>query len=144
MSTQNYANHRQLVTGFHKVLLPILLLTLIGSIVNLCQSWGDHQRIYSASLIVVLTLCLILAALFGRMFALKAQDRAIRAEENLRHFAITGKLLDSRLTVRQIIGLRFATDAEFVSLAQRAVAENLTEDAIKRAVTTWRPDTYRV
>jgi hypothetical protein len=47
---------------------------------------------------VVLTVCLSLTALFARMFALKAQDRAIRAEENLRHFVITGKLLDPRLT----------------------------------------------
>ena len=144
MSTQNYANHRQTVTIFHKVLLPVLLLTLIGSVVNLCQSWGDHQRIYSASLIVVLTLCLILTALFGRMFAIKAQDRAIRAEENLRHFAMTGKLLDPRLSIRQIIGLRFASDGEFVALARKAAEENLTEDAIKQAVKNWRGDTYRV
>jgi hypothetical protein len=144
MSAQNYANHRQIVTGFHKILLPILLLTLIGSIVNLCLSWGDHQRIYSASLIVVLTLCLILTALFGRMFAMKAQDRAIRAEENLRHFAMTGKLLEPRLSIRQIIGLRFASDGEFVALARKAAEENLTEDAIKQAVKNWRGDTYRV
>jgi hypothetical protein len=144
MSTQNYANHRQTVTGFHKVLLPILVLTLIGSVVNLSQSWGDHERIYSASLIVALTVCLALAALFARMFALKAQDRAIRAEENLRHFVMTGKLLDSRLSVRQIIGLRFASDEEFVALARKAADEGLTEDAIKQAVKNWRADTYRV
>jgi hypothetical protein len=144
MSTQNYANHRQTVTGFHKVLLPLLLLTLIGSVVNLSRSWGDHERIYSASLIVALTVCLALAALFARMFALKAQDRAIRAEENLRHFVMTGKLPDPRLSVRQIIGLRFASDEEFVALARKAAEENLTEDAIKRAVKNWRADTYRV
>ena len=78
------------------------------------------------------------------MFALKAQDRAIRAEENLRHFVLTGKLLDPKLTVRQIIGLRFASDGEFVALAQRAAAENLSEDDIKKAIKTWKPDTYRV
>ena len=144
MATQNYANHRQTVTGFHKVLLPLLLLTLIGSVVNLSRSWGDHERIYSASLIVALTVCLALAALFARMFALKAQDRAIRAEENLRHFVMTGKLPDPRLSVRQIIGLRFASDEEFVALARKAAEENLTEDAIKRAVKNWRADTYRV
>jgi high-affinity K+ transport system ATPase subunit B len=144
MSTQNYENHTQIVTGFHKVLLPILFLTFIGSVVNLVLSWGDHQRIYSASLIVVLTVCLMLTALFARMFALKAQDRAIRAEENLRHFAMTGKLLDPRLSVKQIVGLRFASDAEFVALAQKAADENLTPDAIKRAVKNWRADTYRV
>ena len=144
MSTQNYANHRQTVTGFHKVLLPLLLLTLIGSVVNLSRSWGDHERIYSASLIVALTVCLAMASLFARMFALKAQDRAIRAEENLRHLVMTGKLLDSRLSVRQIIGLRFASDEEFVALARQAADESLTEDAIKQAVKNWRADTYRV
>jgi uncharacterized membrane protein len=144
MATQSYENHTQLVTGFHKVLLPVLLLTLIGSIVNLVESWGDHQRIYSASLIVVLTVCLILTALFARMFALKAQDRAIRAEENLRHFVMTGKLLDPRLTVKQIIGLRFASDEEFVALARRAAEESLSQKAIKQAVKKWRADLYRV
>jgi hypothetical protein len=48
------------------------------------------------------------------------------------------------LTVRQIIGLRFASDQEFVELAGRAVEENLTEVAIKKAVKNWRADTYRV
>ena len=93
MDTQNYANHRQLVPAFHFFLLPALLLTLGGSIVNLIRAWSDHNRVYSASLILVLTVCTMLLALLSRMFALKAQDRAIRAEENLRHFALTGKLL---------------------------------------------------
>jgi hypothetical protein len=144
MSTQNYENHTQLVTAYHKVMLPLLLLTLVGSVVNLVQSWGDHQRIYSASLIVVLTVCLMMTALFARVFALKAQDRAIRAEENLRHFAMTGKPLDARLGVKQIVGLRFASDEEFVVLARKAADENLTQDAIKRAVKKWRVDEYRV
>ena len=144
MPTQNYENHRQTVTLFHKVVFPILALTLIGSIVNLCLSWGDHQRIYSASLIVVLTVCLLLTFFLARIFPLKAQDRAIRAEENLRHFAMTGKLLDPRLSIQQVIALRFASDAEFVALARKAADESLTPDAIKRAVKNWRADTYRV
>ena len=143
MSTQNYQNHTQLVTAYHKVTLPILLLTLIGSVVNLVQSWGDHQRIYSASLLVVLTLCLISIGLFARTFALKAQDRAIRAEENLRHFAMTGKLLDSRLSARQIVALRFASDGEFVALAKKAADESMAPGAIKKAVKNWRADEYR-
>ena len=144
MATQSYENHTQLVTGFHKVLLPVLFLTLIGSAVNLVESWGDHRRLYSASLIVVLTVCVTLTALFARMFALKAQDRAIRAEENLRHLVIAGKLLDPRLTVQQIVGLRFASDDEFVALARRAAEESLPQKDIKRAVKKWRADTYRV
>ena len=141
---QNYANHRQYVPLFHVVLFGLLVLTFIGSCVNLYQSWGDHQRLYSASLIVVLTFATIMLFFFARVFALKAQDRAIRAEEQLRHYVLTGKLLDPRLTVRQIVGLRFASDGEFVALAQRAVEQSLTEDAIKREVKHWRADTYRV
>ncbi len=144
MEAQNYANHRRNLPAFHFILLPIILLTLIGSFVNLYQSWGDHQRQYSASLIVVIMVSLALVSLLARLFSLKAQDRAIRAEENLRHYVMTGKLLDPKLTVRQIIGLRFASDDEFVALAGRAVEENLTEDAIKKAVKNWRADTYRV
>jgi FlaA1/EpsC-like NDP-sugar epimerase len=144
MPDQNYGNHRQYVPIFHYFLIPVLFLTVIGSIVNLVESWGVHQRIYSASLIVVLSVSSFLMLFLLRIFALKAQDRAIRAEESLRHFAITGKLPDARLTIRQVVALRFASDVEFVALAQRAAAENLTSDAIKNAIKTWRPDTYRV
>ncbi len=144
MEAQNYANHRRNVPAFHFILLPIILLTLIGSFVNLYQSWGDHQRQYSASLIVVIMVCLALLSVIARLFSLKAQDRAIRAEENLRHYVMTGKLLNPKLTVRQIIGLRFASDDEFVALAGRAVEENLSEAAIEKAVKNWRADTYRV
>jgi hypothetical protein len=143
-ASQDYANHRQLVPMFHGVLFGLLVLTLIGACVNLYQSLGDHQRLYSAALIVVLTFSTIMLFFFARVFALKAQDRAIRAEENIRHFVMTGKLLDSRITIRQVVGLRFASDEEFVALATRAAAEGLSEDDIKRAVKHWRADTYRV
>jgi hypothetical protein len=144
VATQNYANHRQLVPMFHGVLFGIIVLTLIGSVVNLIESFGDHQRLYSASLIVAVCIALVILFLFTRIFSLKAQDRAIRAEENLRHFAMTGKLLDPRLGTLQTVALRFASDGEFVALARRAAEEGLTPDAIKRAVKNWRPDTYRV
>jgi len=144
MQEQNYANHRQFVPAYHVVLLGVLALTLIGSLVNLYKSLGSHGRLYSASLIVVLAATSIMIALFCRVFSLKAQDRAIRAEENLRHYALAGKLLDPRLTVRQIIGLRFASDSEFVALAARAAQESMSEDDIKRAVQHWRADNYRV
>jgi hypothetical protein len=129
---------------YHVVLFGLIVLTLIGSFVNLYKSIGDHQRLYSASLIVVMNICLLLLFFLARVFALKAQDRAIRAEENLRHFVLTGRPLDGRLTIRQVIGLRFAADEEFAELAKRAVTESLSEDAIKRAVKSWRADTHRV
>jgi hypothetical protein len=141
---QSFENHAQIVPMFHYVTLGILQLTFIGACVNLYESWGDPSRFYSASLLVTLTLGTILAALYGRSFALKAQDRAIRAEEQLRHYVLTGKLLDARLTVKQIIGLRFASNEEFVALAQRAADQSLSTKDIKQAVKNWRPDTDRV
>jgi heme/copper-type cytochrome/quinol oxidase subunit 1 len=144
VATQNYANHRQTVPMFHYVLFGIIVLTLIGSVVNLFKSLDDHQRLYSASLIVAVCVALLLLFFFTRIFALKAQDRAIRAEENLRHFAMTGKLLDPRLGTGQVVALRFASDGEFAALARRAAQEALDPDAIKRAVKEWRADTYRV
>ena len=144
MSEQNYSNHTQLVPAFHFVLLPVLLLTIIGAGVNLYQSWGDHERMYSASLIFVLAVCCAMLAVIARVFALRAQDRAIRAEENLRHLVINGKLLDPRLRLGQVIALRFASDGELVPLARRAAEEDLAPAAIKKAIKNWRGDFYRV
>jgi hypothetical protein len=99
--------------------------------------------LYSASLICLSSIVLCLVWYFARAFALKAQDRAIRAEENLRHFAITGNLLDSRLRMGQIIALRFASNNEFVALAHRAAEENLTAADIKKAIVNWKADNDR-
>ncbi len=120
------------------------MVTFIGCGVNLYNSFGDHQRLYSASLLLVLTGCVLVTLFFARTFALKAQDRAIRAEENLRHYVLTGKLLDSRLKPLQIVGLRFASDAEFPALAQQAADKGLSQKDIKGLVKNWRPDFYRV
>jgi len=124
------------------VLSLLLLVILIGAFVNVAKSIGTG-RLYSAALIVALTVASMFLFVFCRTFALKAQDRAIRAEEQLRHYVLTGKLLDSRLSVRQVIGLRFASDAEFPALAKRAADENMDPETIKKAVTVWRADTYR-
>jgi hypothetical protein len=141
---QSYSNHAQIVPMYHYVTAGLLQLTFIGSCVNLYQSWGDHSRLYSASLLVTLTFATMLVALWARTFALRAQDRAIRAEEQLRHYVLTGKLLDPRLTVKQIVGLRFASNEEFVALAQRAADQGLSPKSVKQAVRHWRADTDRV
>jgi hypothetical protein len=57
---------------------------------------------------------------------------------------LTGKPLDSQLNIAQIIALRFASDAEMPDLASRAVAENLSSNAIKQSIVNWRGDFYRV
>jgi hypothetical protein len=143
MAAQNYANHRRFDPMFHVVLFLLLLATLVGAINNVRRAIGTDV-LYSATLIVALVVIAFFLFFFCRVFALKAQDRAIRAEENLRHFVLAGKLLDVRLTIRQVIGLRFAADAEFVELARRAAEEGLSEDAIKKAIQDWKADEYRV
>lgn len=79
-----------------------------------------------------------------RRFACKVQDRAIRAEENLRHYVLTGRLLDPRLTMGQITALRFASDDELPSLCEKAVNEQATPDSLKRSILSWRADHERV
>ena len=140
---QNYANHVRRVPEF-MALAVVLLATFIGAGVNLYMSWGDHQRLYSAALILVLTGCVFATAGFARTFALKAQDRAIRAEENLRHYVLTGKLLDGRLTPGQIAAVRFAPDVEFVDLARQAAEKGLAAKAIKESIKDWKADWHRV
>jgi hypothetical protein len=142
--TQSFEKHAKLVPLYHYVLFFLVVVTLVGASINFTQSLGDHERLYSASLILAISFIILLLFFFTRTFPLKAQDRAIRAEENLRHFALTGKLLDPRLTLQQIIGLRFASDAEFPALARTAAETGLAPKEIKRLVKSWRPDHDRL
>jgi Family of unknown function (DUF6526) len=146
MEEQSYAKHAKFVPLYHFVLFAVIVVAFIGSLVNLYRRLTneDHVGRLSAELIVLIAVALILLFIFARTFPLKAQDRAIRAEENLRHFALTGKLLDPRLTIKQIIGLRFASDAEFPELARRAADQSLSLDDIKKSVKNWRPDYDRL
>jgi hypothetical protein len=93
---------------------------------------------------LILSVALILIFFQSRMMALKAQDRAIRAEEALRYFQLTGKVFDPSLRIQQIIALRFASDTEFPALVEKAVAEKMGNKRIKQAIQQWRADHYRV
>lgn len=139
---QHYNNHSRYSVLFHLVTLPLLLAVIIGSFFNLFNS--TKENIYSASLICVLSILVMIIAFKARGFALKAQDRAIRAEENFRYFMLTNKLPDSRLTMSQMIALRFAGDDEFEALAERAANEKLSSADIKKSIKNWRADFHRV
>jgi hypothetical protein len=142
MRSQNYRNHRRLVFLYHVITSLAILVLLIGSMVNLLRSSPDGR--YSAALMLLVSAILSSIYVYVRRFPLRAQDRAIRAEENLRHFILTGRPLDRQLTIGQIVALRFAGDEEFVRLAKRAVDEALNNDEIKREIKNWRPDYGRV
>lgn len=143
MNEQNYAHHSRFVTGFHYILGPLLLIGTIGSIVNAVLQCMAHDQVIGSILIGLLFICCLFLFWFSRLFAIKAQDRAIRAEENLRYFILTRKPLDSRITIGQVIALRFAPDDEFVVLADRTINESLTPVEIKKAIKNWRADHHR-
>jgi hypothetical protein len=142
MKQQNYKNHSKFVIGYHVVTLLAILAFLGGATRNLWKSSEDN--LYSASLLVLLAFILLFMFYFIRSFALKAQDRAIRAEEKLRYFILTGKPISNTLTIRQFIGLRFASDDEFPVLVDKALLENLSENDIKKAITNWKADNDRL
>lgn len=142
MSEQNVKNHSRLVPGFHFFGYLVLLALLIGSIRYLVRDETTDK--YPAVLFLLVTVLLFLLFWYARSFALKAQDRAIRAEEGLRYFQLTGKRLDPALRLGQIIALRFASDEELPALAERAAREQLTNKQIKEAVQRWRADHHRV
>ena len=140
MQEQRYDNHKQIVYSYYLFTgVPILLLIGIAIVKIINNASND------LGWILLLIGWILLTLLFrSRAFALKAQDRAIRAEEGLRYFILTGKRFDERLTIMQIIALRFASDEELVLLAQKAADEGLSNDAIKRQISSWRADNYRI
>ncbi|HLG41439.1 MAG TPA: DUF6526 family protein [Chitinophagaceae bacterium] len=141
MNQQNYKNHGRYVAQWHFLTGGAVIALLIGSIINLVNS--SKENLYSASLLLVVSLILISIFWYARAFALRAQDRAIRAEENFRHYILTGKPFPKELRMGQIIALRFASDEEFPVLTQKAVSGSLRSNDIKKAIKNWRPDYNR-
>jgi hypothetical protein len=141
MSEQNFKNHTRFVPLYHYVAGILVIAIFGGSIVNFLHA--DAHTHYSAALLLCVAFVLLILFWYARVFALKAQDRAIRSEENFRHFILTGKPLDSKLSMSQIIGLRFASDAEFPGLAKKAADENLSQKQIKQSIQNWRADNNR-
>jgi hypothetical protein len=141
MSDQNFKNHGRYILEWHFITGAAIIALTAGSIVNLINS--SKENLYSASLLVVVSLIIASIFWYCRQFALRAQDRAIRAEENFRHYILTGKPLDKQLRMGQIIALRFASDEEFPLLVTKAIAEKLSSRQIKQAIQHWRPDYNR-
>ena len=138
---QNYSNHSQVVPLYHFITFLAILVLLAGAIIYLLQ--GDNISQLFPWLFLLLILTLFSVTMHNRSFALRVQDRAIRAEENLRYFILTGKRLNPGITMKQIIALRFASDDEFVELIEKTLSENLKSRDIKKSIKNWRPDYHR-
>ncbi len=140
--TQNYGHHKKFVPLYHFGILPVLL---VHTIVSAWHLMGHFSL--SAAFAVLVAAALLGAALYGRIFALHAQDRLIRLEERQRLARLCSGDMASRIesiNERQLIALRFASDSELPGLAQQVVDGKLTDpDAIKKSIQSWRVDAFR-
>ena len=141
-TTQSFSNHAKFDPPFHFFVLPVLLINIfvVGYLLF------RHPGTGGAWLLLISISLLVLAGRV-RSWATHLQDRVIRLEERVRLEGILAEPLRSRiveLSDSQIVGLRFASDAELPALFQRALDEKLSRSDIKKAITDWRPDYSRV
>jgi hypothetical protein len=140
---QNYANHRRFIPMYHIVAFGILGINQIWAIVRLVRfpSW-------ETAFAVLLAFALLCVFFFARLFPLKAQDRLIRLEMRLRLQHILPADLKPRildLTYEQLIGLRFASDAEMTDLVRDVLTNNIADrETIKKKIKDWQGDYLRV
>lgn len=142
---QNYKNYIRLHPPYHFFAAWVFLINVIVTIVILIRRWPHHIGMHIW--MVVMALALFTLITIVRTYPLRVQDRVIRLEENLRYQRLLSPeavIAAQALTVRQIIALRFASDAELPALVQRTLNENLEPKAIKQAITNWRADNLRV
>jgi hypothetical protein len=141
-TTQSYANHRRVFPLYHLFALPILLAHVIVTIVGAVRApsaWTVWM--------VVVALGIAAAAVANRASTLIVQNRVIGLEMRLRLATVLPVELCQRipeLDIKQLVGLRYAGDAELPGLVERCLRGELaTADAVKRAVRQWRPDYVR-
>ena len=139
---QSYSNHRRVFPLYHLFALPVLLahvcVTLVGALrePTLWTLW-----------MVVVAVGLVAAVVANRASTLIVQNRVIGLEMRLRLATVLPVELCQRipeLRIKQLVGLRYAGDAELPELVERCLRGELpTADAVKRAVREWRPDYVR-
>ncbi len=141
-TTQSYDNHRRVFPLYHLFALPILLAHVIVTVVGAVRepsAWTVWM--------VVVALGLAAAAVANRASTLIVQNRLIGLEMRLRLATVLPVELCQRipeLDIKQLVGLRYAGDAELAGLVERCLRGELaTADAVKRAVRQWRPDYVR-
>jgi hypothetical protein len=146
MKAQNYNNHVRWYPPQHFIFYPVMLalMTLCGR--HAWKSLGSERYLWIAAGLGFACLTWV-AFMLRQHYALTLQNRIIIQELRYRYFATTGKrfeVVEERLSEGQLFALRFAPDEELPLLADRALAENLSADAIKKAIVNWKPDYRRV
>ena len=139
---QSYENHRRIFPIYHLFALPVLAANVVIAIAAFLDAPSWHAGWW-----VVVSMALAAGLLASRASTLIVQNRLVGLEMRLRLTAILPGDLRGRigdLTLRQIIGLRFASDGEMADLVRRCIAGELaTADDVKRQIRDWRPDIVR-
>jgi len=137
MNEQTYATHRHRPTLF----LVVMLLAAIAVVMTVFLMLLRPAIVTLAP--VLMALALAMSVFMVRQYALRLQNRIIRLEMQMR-LARLGRAADcDRLSMPQLVALRFASDAEIGPLLDKTLADKLEPDQIKRAVTNWQGDYMR-
>lgn len=142
-STQNFANHRRWFPMYHFFAAPVIYgYALYAAWVAIAVP-GLTETVHAVWAAAVAVLCLS-----ARAMALRVQNRLIRLEMRLRLKELLPAALNDRartLTIRQLVALRFAGDAELPGLVERTLKGDFARPVdIKRAITDWQADYMRV
>ena len=141
-SPQTFENHARILPAYHYVAFPLFAVNFFFSLYQVVTAFSWSNLVAFA-----VAVALILLFFLARVMALTVQDRVIRLEETLRMRALLPPDLQARigeLGVKQIVALRFASDAELPDLARKVLDENIQDQkAIKRLVRDWRADFQR-
>ncbi|MBO1512021.1 DUF6526 family protein [Metabacillus bambusae] len=141
---QSYTKHTKIDPLFHYVLAPLSLVTVILGVIQFIQALINNSFTLNSYILLFSGIVLFFIVVKVRLYALKLQDRLIRTEESFRYYILTGKRLDPRLTLKQLIALRFASDEEYSLLVEKTVSKNLSAEQIKLEVQNWKADFHRV
>jgi Family of unknown function (DUF6526) len=142
---QSFSNHTRWYPPFHFFVLPLLLLNFIFSIYAAIHNWPTHWCLYLWW--IVMAIVFFIMAGIARGSAITVQDRIIRLEERLRLAALLpaeDRAHIDELSIKQLIALRFASDAELPALVRKTLTQNLEPKAIKQSIVNWRGDYHRV
>ena len=137
MAEQSYESHTHRPT-----LTTVAALFTFAAIVVFATVAVRQPSLISVGLLLLSGGVFVLV-LISRAYTVRLQDRIIRLEMHGRLLRLGRDRDFGRLTIKQITALRFASDAELPALLDKTLAENLTPDQIKRAVTNWQPDLHR-
>jgi hypothetical protein len=139
---QTLSSHTRFDPVFHFFLAPLSFITFVAAVWNAIRHPG-----FVPLWLALGALLFVVDVFLNRIYSLKVQDRVIRLEERLRLAALLPDSQRTRigeLTERQLIALRFASDAELPALAAKAMDERMAPADIKKAIRVWRPDYFRV